>query len=316
MKVHRDIEQLPVFKNAVVTIGTFDGVHRGHQQIIKQLKEEAVSIRGESVIITFHPHPRKILSGKKAVSLLNTLEEKTELLGKHGVDHLVVVPFTSSFSQLSAIEYIRDFLVSRFHPHTIIIGYDHRFGKGRNGDYKLLEQYAGAYNYVVKEIPEHVINQVTISSTRIREALLEGNIDEANMYLGYSYFFEGEVVHGSKLGRKLGYPTANLKMTDAEKLIPSNGIYAVTVEIDPAVISQHPPLKGMMSIGYRPTVGGTERTVEVNILDFNGDLYGKKIRIYLRKYLRPEIKFESLEALKKQIDQDRIETLLVLHSGL
>ncbi|MDX2048926.1 MAG: bifunctional riboflavin kinase/FAD synthetase [Chitinophagaceae bacterium] len=316
MKVHRDIEQLPVFKNAVVTIGTFDGVHRGHQQIIKQLKEEALSIRGESVIITFHPHPRKILSGKKAVSLLNTLEEKTELLDKHGIDHLVVVPFTSSFSQLSAIEYIRDFLVSRFHPHTIIIGYDHRFGKGRNGNYKLLEQYAGAYNYAVKEIPEHVINQVTISSTKIREALLEGNIDEANTYLGYSYFFEGEVVHGSKLGRKLGYPTANLKMTDVEKLIPSNGIYAVTVEIDPAVISQHPPLKGMMSIGYRPTVGGTERTVEVNILDFDGDLYGKKIRIYLRKYLRPEIKFKSLEALKKQIDQDRVETLLVLHTGL
>src|SRR4051794_25878419 len=230
MLVHRSTINLPVFKNAVVTIGTFDGVHTGHQQIIAQLKQEAVAINGETVIITFHPHPRKIVSGKKTF-ILNTLEEKIHLLESKGVDHLVVVSFDEKFSHQSPEEYVRRFLFEKFHPHTVIIGYDHRFGKDRQGDYHLLEDYGKKLGFIVKEIPEHLLHKVIVSSTRIREALLGGDIVTANEYLGYDYFFEGIVVEGDKLGRQLGYPTANLKIEDSEKLIPGNGIYAVEVQL-------------------------------------------------------------------------------------
>src|SRR5205085_2785058 len=192
IQVHRDLENLPKFKNAVITIGTFDGVHLGHQQIIKQLKEEAAQIDGETVIITFHPHPRKVVSeGKREIKILTTLDEKIELLNEKGVNHLVVVPFNSSFSNQTAEEYIEKFLVKKFQPHTIIIGYDHKFGKNRSGDYHLLENLGERFNYRVKEIPEHVLNEVTISSTRVREALLRSDIETANNCLGYSYFFTG-----------------------------------------------------------------------------------------------------------------------------
>ncbi|HEY6974794.1 MAG TPA: riboflavin biosynthesis protein RibF, partial [Chitinophagaceae bacterium] len=229
MQVHRNIFNLPVFKNAVVTIGTFDGVHTGHQQIIAQLKQEATAISGETVIITFHPHPRKIVSEKKFL-ILNTLEEKIHLLKEKGVDHLVVVPFDEKFAHQSAEEYVTNFLFEKFHPHTVIIGYDHRFGKDRQGDYHLLENYGKKLGFTVKEIPEHLLHKVIVSSTRIREALIVGDVATANEYLGYDYFFEGIVVDGDKLGRQLGYPTANLKIEDHEKLIPGNGIYAVVIE--------------------------------------------------------------------------------------
>lgn len=320
MQVHNNIDQLPTFRNAVITIGTFDGVHAGHRQILDKLNDEAKNINGETVIITFHPHPRKVVDSGTGVQLINTLNEKIELLENLGVDHLVVVPFTEAFANQSAEDYIGNFLINKFHPHTIIIGYDHRFGKGRKGDYLLLEQMAPVYKYQLKEIPKHVLDQVAISSTNIRHALLNGNIETADKLLGYEFFFEGEVVHGDKLGRKLGYPTANLRMNDEEKIVPGNGIYAVYVKVanDESVPGKHRQtysvsrLKGMMSIGVRPTVGGTKRVIEVNIFDFDSDIYGKTVRVYIKKYLRPEIKFDSLDALVKQIDRDKADSLKVL----
>ncbi|MEI9809183.1 MAG: bifunctional riboflavin kinase/FAD synthetase [Bacteroidota bacterium] len=325
MKVHRDIEKLPVFRNAVVTIGTFDGVHLGHRQVLERLKEEAKAIHGETVIITFHPHPRKVVSSAiLGIRLINTLEEKIGLLEQLGIDHLVVVPFTELFANQPAEDYIRDFLVNRFHPHTIIIGYDHRFGRDRHGDYRLLEKHAAEYNYHLKEIPKHILDNISISSTNIREALLHNDIATADKLLGYEFFFEGEVVHGDKLGRQLGYPTANLKVHSEEKITPGNGIYAVYARVvnsewsmmDETTYSPLPihdsRLKGMMSIGFRPTVDGKKRVIEVNLFDFSEAIYGKTLRVYVKKYLREEVKFNSLEELVKQIDQDKIESLKVL----
>ena len=324
MNVYTDLEKLPLFNNAVVTIGTFDGVHTGHQQIIEQLKNEAGKIHGETVIITFHPHPRKIINGNsKEVKLINTLEERIALLAAKGIDQLVIVPFTEAFAEQSAEEYIRDFLIEKFKPHTIIIGYDHRFGKGRKGDYHLLEAGCSTYHYTLKEIPVHVLNAISVSSTRIREAISHGDFETAKKLLGYDFFFEATIVEGNKLGRTIGYPTANLKIENEEKLLPGDGVYAVKAELEngkPGIgnggleneITSNPKpftpnLKGMMNIGNRPTVGGTQKTIEVNLFDFDQDIYGKKLRVYVKKYLRGEQKFSGLEALKIQLAKDRIE---------
>ncbi|HMK25545.1 MAG TPA: bifunctional riboflavin kinase/FAD synthetase [Chitinophagaceae bacterium] len=329
MKVHRDIENLPAFRNAVITIGTFDGVHMGHRQIIDKLKSEALAIHGETVIITFHPHPKKVVSSAiLGIRLINTLDERIELLRQLGIDHLVVVPFTEAFANQTAEDYIKNFLIDKFHPHTIIIGYDHRFGRERLGDYKLLEKKSAEYKFLLKEIPKHILENISISSTNIREAILHNDIGTADKLLGYEFFFSGMVVHGDKMGRKLGYPTANLKIMDEEKIIPGNGIYAVYAELVNSELSivnkestdsTHSPLtihhsryKGMMSIGFRPTVDGKHRVVEVHIIDFNEEIYGQTLKVFVKKYLRQEIKFDSLEALIKQIDQDKIESLKVL----
>jgi len=325
MQVHRDIDNLPVFHNAVITIGTFDGVHVGHRQIINKLKVEAIKINGESVIITFHPHPRKVISSAiLGVRLINTLEEKIEVLSGLGVDHLVIVPFTDAFANQPAEEYIRDFLFEKFHPDTIIIGYDHRFGRERLGDYKLMEKMAPQFGFKIKEIPKHILDEIAISSTNIREAVLHNDIEMANKLLGYTFFFEGEVVHGNKLGRQLGYPTANLKVHDPEKIIPGDGIYAVYASVKKAAQAdeamtevnsfpiedlQH---KGMMSIGFRPTFDGKKRVIEVNVFEFDKDIYGKSMRVYVKKFLRAEVKFNTLEELVKQIDQDKINSLQIL----
>ena len=327
MKVYLSTDSIPAFKKAVVTIGTFDGVHTGHKSILEQLKREAARIGGETVIITFHPHPRKVIvTGQPGIQLINTIDEKIELLDKNGIDHLVVVPFTDAFAQQSPEAYIEQFLIEKFHPHTVIIGYDHRFGKNRQGDYKLLEAYCDRLGFNLMEIPAHVINDNTVSSTRIREAVLEGHTDRANTLLGYDFFFEGTVVDGNKLGRTLGYPTANLRIENEEKLIPGNGIYAVQVSIvnrqsaignksanSPLTID-HSRLNGMMSIGIRPTIGGTDRVIEVNIFDFNEDIYGATLRVYVKKYLRPEVKFNGLDALVEQLARDKEDTLRVLSS--
>ncbi|HEY1870195.1 MAG TPA: bifunctional riboflavin kinase/FMN adenylyltransferase [Chitinophagaceae bacterium] len=328
MKVYTDVDHLPSFKNAVITIGTFDGVHEGHWKIIENLKQEAARINGETVIITFHPHPRKVVSSSiLGIRLINTLDEKIELLSKCGIDNLVIIPFTEAFSSQSAEEYIQNFLVKRFNPHTIIIGYDHRFGKDRLGDYRLLEEKVLVYKYELKEIPKQVLDEIGISSTNIREAIVHGDIETANKLLGYDFFFEGIVVSGDKLGRKLGYPTANLKITDEEKIIPGDGIYAVYAEMKKGAwhtasekpISVHSPIisrqtlyKGMMSIGFRPTVDGKKRVTEVNIFEFDKEIYGEIIRVHVKKYLRPQVKFDSLEELTKQIEQDKVESLKVL----
>lgn len=303
MKVYNDIDQLPAFKCSVVTIGTFDGVHLGHQQIITQLKNEAVRIAGETVLITFEPHPRKIVS-TKPLQLINTLQEKIELLEKQGIDNVVIVPFTADFANQSAAAYVEDFLVGCFHPHTVIIGYDHRFGKDRTGNFQLLEEYAGRHAFTLIEIPVHLIDEAAISSTKIRAALLAGRLEDARRYLGYDYFFEGIVTEGNKLGRTIGYPTANLQTQVEDKLVPGNGVYAVEVALQNSQGSGS-KYKGMMNIGTRPTVDGTKRTIEVNIFDFNADIYGQTLRIYLRKYLRNEQKFNGLDALKEQLAADK-----------
>lgn len=309
MQVHYNTDQLPSFNKAVITIGTFDGVHMGHRQIIDKLKSEARAIGGETVIITFHPHPRKVVSSAiLGLRLINTLEERISLLRELEIGHLVVVPFTDAFANQHAEDYICNFLVEKFHPHTIIIGYDHRFGRDRAGDYSLLQRKAADYNYRLLEIPKHVLENISISSTKIREAILQHDIATADTLLGYEFFFSGIVVHGDKLGRKLGYPTANLAITDEEKITPGDGIYAVHAQAQ----GQTDRLKGMMSIGFRPTVDGKKRVIEVNLFDFDKEIYGQVLKVYVKKYLREERKFESLEALVKQIDQDKVESLKVL----
>lgn len=309
MQVHRDIENLPVFKNAVVTIGTFDGVHMGHRQVIDELITEAKAIHGESIIITFHPHPRKVVSSAiLGIRLINTLNEKIQLMESLGIDHLVVVPFTDAFANQPAEEYVQNFLFEKFHPHTVIIGYDHRFGRDRLGDYRLLENLSKELNFQLKEIPKHILENISISSTNIREAILHNDIATADKLLGYEFFFSGTVVHGNKLGRKLGYPTANLKIEDEEKIIPGNGIYAVYAELK----DSDQRMKGMMSIGFRPTVDGTTKVVEVNLFDFDKEIYGETLKVFVKKYLREEVKYDNLEDLIKQIDQDKINSLEVL----
>jgi riboflavin kinase / FMN adenylyltransferase len=307
MQVHHNIQNLPVFNKAVITIGTFDGVHTGHQQIITTLKDTAAKVGGQSIIITFHPHPRKVIANTdNGIKLINTLAERVELIAKTGIDHLVVVPFTDDFAHQTAEAYIGDFLVKKFAPHTIIIGYDHRFGRERQGDYKLMEDKAPVYNYQLLEIPVHLLNAIKVSSSAIRKAIAEGTIEEANKLLGYPFFFEGLVVHGDKIGRTLGYPTANLNSTSEEKIPLGDGIYAVRITVGAETY------KGMMSIGFRPTVNGKKRVTEVNIFDFEKDIYDCVIRVHVIKHLRSEVKFNGLEALKEQLHKDKEDSLAVL----
>lgn len=306
MQVHRSIDSLPAFHNAVITIGTFDGVHLGHQKIISALVQQARSVGGESVIITFDPHPRKIVKPTGNLQLINTLEEKIELLQKKDIDHLVVVPFTEAFSELSADLYIKDFLITLFHPHTIIIGYDHHFGKDRKGNYLLLEEKAIEYNYRLLEIPKHVLDEIAISSTKIRNALLLADVNTANKLLGYEFFFEGVVVEGAKLGRELGFPTANLNYTNEDKLHLGEGVFAVYLEIDGI------QKKGMMSIGNRPTFNDTVEKVEVNIFDFNESIYGKIVTVHVKKFLRAQEKYNTPVELVAQLHRDKVNSLSVL----
>jgi riboflavin kinase / FMN adenylyltransferase len=317
MKVHKDLAKLPLFRNAVITIGTFDGVHTGHQKIINQLKEEATKIGGETVIITFDPHPRKVIGKKpEEIKLINTLEEKIELIASKSIDHLAIVPFTHAFAAITAEEYIGDFLIDKFHPHSIIIGYDHRFGKERKGNYQLLQESCEQYHYALKEIPVHILDSISVSSTNIRKAIETGDFETANSLLGYDYFFEGTVMEGNKLGRTIGYPTANLKIENIEKILPADGVYAVMLEIGETpslnIKPQTSCLKGMMNIGNRPTVGGTQKTIEVNIFDFDQDIYGRTLRVFVKKRLRSEQKFSGLDDLKAQLAQDKIAATLAM----
>ncbi|MBM3158913.1 MAG: riboflavin biosynthesis protein RibF [Bacteroidetes bacterium] len=309
MQVHTALDTLPAFKKAVITIGTFDGVHSGHKEVLHALKRTAAMVYGETVLITFDPHPRKIVSSAiLGIRLLNTLEERKQLLAKAGIDHLVVVPFTEKFANLTATEYIEDFLVAYFKPHTIIIGHDHQFGRNRQGDYALLHAKAAQFAYALKEIPRKLVEDITISSTKIREHLSRAAIAEANKLLGYPFFFSGTVVHGNKIGRTLGYPTANLKIEDPEKIIPGNGIYAVFAKPAGA-----PHLyKGMMSIGFRPTVDGKSRVIEVNIFDFDQEIYGEVLEVHMVAYLREEKKYESLAGLIEQLGKDKQNSLQIL----
>jgi riboflavin kinase/FMN adenylyltransferase len=311
MRVFRDLNDLPEFNNSVITIGTFDGVHKGHQKLIERINTLAAEQGGESIIITFHPHPRIVINPEdKSLRLLNTIEEKTELLEKYGVDNTVIVPFSRDFSEQSAQEYVSNFLVKNFRPKSIVIGYDHKFGKDRSGDYHLLEQMKGMYGYSMEEISKETLDDIGISSTKIRNSLQSGDINLANDLLGHSYRVTGTVVRGLQNGRKLGYPTANLQIADEYKLIPKTGIYAVRVyshqwpQGTPARGYYH----GMLSIGYNPTFEGKEQTIEVNILDFNHDIYGSTLTLEFVEYLRDEKKFNSLDDLIEAIKGDEVNT--------
>jgi riboflavin kinase / FMN adenylyltransferase len=307
MKIYHNINDFEPIKNAVVTIGTFDGVHIGHRKIIAKLQELAKEIGGETVILTFFPHPRMILNPEdQDLKLITTINEKAELLEGLGIDHLIVTPFSRDFSNLSALEYIHDILVARIGVKKIVIGYDHRFGKDRKGGLEDLQRLSKEFEYDVIEIPEQDINDVAVSSTKIRAALLNDEVDLANQYLGYSFFISGKVIRGDQIGRQIGYPTANILVGESYKLIPADGIFAVTVNIGDSIY------KGMAYIGHRPTINGMSRNIEVNIFDFDKDIYDQNIRLNFHHFVRSDIKFNSLDELKVQLAKDREDVLKML----
>jgi len=304
MKIYHHIDEFKQIHNAVVTIGTFDGVHIGHQKIISRLQEVAKNIGGESVILTFFPHPRMILHPDDPnIKLISTLDEKAEKLAAMGIDHLIITPFTRDFSNLSPLEYIKEVLVEKIGTRYIIIGYDHRFGKDRTGGMKELQSLASDFDFDVEEIPEQDIHDVAVSSTKIRNAILSGDTKTANDFLGYAFQLRGKVIKGDQLGRVLGFPTANLFLEESYKLIPSDGIYAVNIDFMSIELNQM-PAKGMAYIGHRPTINGMSRNIEVNIFDFDQDIYGQTICINFMEYLRADKKFDSLEKLREQLIKD------------
>lgn len=309
MKVFKNINEFVPIHNAVVTSGTFDGVHLGHQKILNRLDEVAKSIEGESVVITFHPHPRMVVSLDAAdLKLLSTIDEKIELLEKQGVNNLIIIPFTREFSELSSTEFIQKILIEKIGTKKLVIGYDHRFGRNREGGFDYLKANSGQYGFEIEEIPRQEIDTLTISSTKIRTALLDGDTHTANELLGRNYSFKGLVAKGRQLGRTIGFPTANVQVPETYKLIPGDGVYAVKVEVRD---EYH---LGMMNIGMRPTVNGIGRTQEVNIFDFDDDIYGEKIKVEIIDFIRKEQKFSGLDELKNQINLDKKSTLKILQS--
>lgn len=304
MKIYHHFSEFKKLNNAVATIGTFDGVHFGHQKIIKRLCELAKARGGESVILTFFPHPRLIIDPENQdLKMINTINEKAKILQGLGVDHLIITPFTRDFSNLSAEEYIKKILVDTIGIKYLIVGYDHRFGKDRKGGLPTLEELSPSYGYQIEEIPEQDINDVAVSSTKIRTAILQGKVDLAASYLGYHFSISGRVIKGDKIGRTIGYPTANIFVEETYKLIPSDGIYAVTVDMAEG------SFKGMAYIGQRPTINGMTRNIEVNIFDFDKEIYGQDIRMTFLEFLRADVKFTGLEALKEQLHKDKEDTL-------
>jgi len=307
MKIYHGIEDFTRLSYAVVTSGTFDGVHLGHQKILSRLREAATRHRGETVVITFWPHPRLVLHPEDtSLKLLNTFEEKAELLKQQGIQHLLRIPFTREFSQLSSEEFITRIIVDTIGTKKLIIGYDHHFGKNREGSFEQLKLNAPKYGFQVEEIPRQDVDHIGVSSTKIRKALEEGDIETATHFLGNPYSITGRVVIGDKLGRILGYPTANLEIDTAYKLVPADGIYAVTVSYS------HERYKGMLYIGNRPTVQGMTRNIEVNIFDFDRDIYGESLSIHFHKLIRRDTRFNDLEELKKQLHLDKESALKVL----
>jgi riboflavin kinase/FMN adenylyltransferase len=310
MKVHYDLTSLPHFKSAIVTMGAFDGVHKGHQQIIQRMKQLALNVQGETIIITFHPHPRKVISSVPGeIKQLTNIKERIQLLEAAGIDHLVIINFDYQFSNRTAEQYVEDFLYQYFKPNTVIVGYDHHFGKGRNGNIELLKTMGARLHFKVEEINEQLVQNEIISSTLIRNYISDQQIKKANDLLGYAYQFEGFVVRGNQLGRTIGYPTANLHINDEEKLIPANGVYAVKVK---GVCTNHELVEGMMNIGIRPTVDGQKKVIEVNIFNFDQDIYEQYLTVLVYEFIRGEVKFNGLDALKNQLNQDKITASAIL----
>lgn len=309
MRVFRGLDELPPFHKPVVTIGTFDGVHIGHRAIIQQIIAKAREVNGESILVTFEPHPRMVIGvSEKPISLLQTLEEKIAALQQLDIDNLVVVPFTKAFSEISASDYIKDFLVRHFHPHTLVIGYDHRFGNQRNGDFNMLERMKQEYHYILEEIPMKEIENSAVSSTRIRQALAAGDVQKAALYLTRPYTLSGQVQQGAQIGRTLGFPTANILPDSEQKLIPAIGVYAVNV------FHHGQSYQGMLNIGFRPTVTqSNQAAIEVHLFDFNQTIYGEHLQIEFMARLRDEQKFASLEELTSQLASDREQAIRLLN---
>jgi riboflavin kinase / FMN adenylyltransferase len=309
MKIYHGIEDFKPLDYAVVTSGTFDGVHVGHQKILNRVNEIAKKHGGESVLITFWPHPRLVLYPEDTdLKLLNTFEEKAELLREQGIDHLLRIPFTKEFSKLTSEEFIQKILVDTINTKKLVIGYDHRFGNNREGRFEQLKANAGKYGFSVEETPKQEVDHVGVSSTKIREALLEGHVDVGRELLGNEYSISGRVVKGEKIGRMIGFPTANLEIDSKHKLIPADGAYAVKVKKNGSTY------QGMLNIGYRPTVNGKVKTIEVHIFDFNKDIYGENLTILFIKRIREEIKFADVEALKSQLALDKKAALNILNT--
>ena len=308
MKIFHSINEFNSSKKTILTLGTFDGVHIGHRKILEKLTQNTRNGEYESLVLTFFPHPRMVLKGQSEVKLLNTISEKIDLLEKLGVQNLVIHPFDETFSQLTAEEFVKTVLVEKFHIQKIIIGHDHRFGKNRTANIDDLIEFGKQYHFEVEQISVQEINDVSISSTKIRNALKEGNMALANEYLGYEYFVTGIVSKGKQLGRTIGFPTANLQIEGNDKLIPHFGVYVVKSSINQKTIF------GMMNMGFNPTVAGEKLSLEVHYFDFNADLYNQEIRVSILEYLRPEQKFDSVAKLKEQLEKDKNTALTYINN--
>lgn len=310
MKVYYSLEEVPPIKNPVLTIGTYDGVHTGHQKIIDFLNKSAKRIGGESVLFTFHPHPRMVLHpDDHNLELIQDIDRRIERLEQAGIDHLILFPFTKEFSRMGATEFVRNVLVNKLNVKLMTIGYDHHFGRNREGNIDLLNELASVYNFEVEEIPAFQLAEVNVSSTKIRKAIEAGDMETANLYLGRSFRFAGTVIEGDKIGNTIGYPTANIGKIEATQILPKLGAYTVQVRIDKKVYS------GMMNIGYRPTVSkNSEKRIEVNLFDFDQNIYGLKIEVFVLNRIREEKSFKNLEELKSQLSKDALDSRNYLSS--
>ena len=307
MKIYQQLTDFHPPHFSVVTSGTFDGVHLGHQKILRRLQELAARKQGETVLLTYWPHPRLILQPEdKSLRLLTTLSEKVKLLEEMGVDHLIILPFTKELSQMSSDEFIRDILVDKIQTKSLVIGYDHKFGKNREGSFEYLQSHSHLFGFAIEEISRQDVDDLGVSSTKIRSALAQGDIATANKYLGRPYDLSGQVVKGQQIGRSLGFPTANIQIAEDYKLLPRDGAYAVHAEVHSI------RYKAILNIGDRPTVDGQKKTIEAHLIDFEGDLYGQELRVYFQEFLREEKKFESLDALKNQLVVDRERAIFIL----
>jgi riboflavin kinase/FMN adenylyltransferase len=302
VRIFKGIDELGAFKNSVVTIGTFDGAHKGHQKILSRLNDRAKETQGESILFTFYPHPRMIVFPENHnLKLLQTIDEKIESLASFGLDNLIIYPFTKEFSRLTAFEFVRDILVEKLKVKTLVIGYDHQFGRNREGDLEFLKETAKIFDFDVEEISAEEVQEVNVSSTKIRQSLNNGNIERANEFLGRPFLCTGKVVEGKRLGRELGFPTLNIEVNNEHKILPKDGVYAVNVQIK----DEH--LEGMMNIGQNPTVQKNteqEKKLEVHIFDFDKEVYGAEVKVFFQKFIRDEKTFSNLEELKSQLIQD------------
>ena len=303
MKIYQSTINFSTNRKTIITIGTFDGVHLGHKSILEKMKNATQNNQYESLVLTFFPHPRMVLQQDSSIKLLNTIDEKATLLEKFGIDNLIIHPFDEVFSNLSAEEFVKNILVEKLNIHKIIIGYDHRFGINRSANIHDLVNFGIKYNFEVEQISAKEIDEIAVSSTKIRKALLEANIKLANEYLGYSYFISGKVVEGKKIGRTIGFPTANIQINESYKLLPKNGVYVVSSKINNILYF------GMMNIGKNPTLGDNEQSIEIHFFDINEDIYNKNLQISILEHIREEQKFNSLTELQAQLEKDKLFSL-------